>query len=119
MRLKNVAKGLVLDGDDAPCQTSAAWRASKAFARRATEKEPRDAVVPAATSQPAPSATIPAHKEQVAATWDASKSQQRLTGPDVKPDLQSHDFTKPCPGEAQDRVLIRQPTVTSLSATAA
>jgi YVTN family beta-propeller protein len=60
---------------------------------------------------PAPSARVPADKQQVAAKWDAWKSQQRLTGPDAKPDFanpaqmnhftwyQTHDWTKPYPGE--------------------
>ncbi len=58
-----------------------------------------------------PSATVPADKQQVAAQWDAWKSQQRLTGPDAKPDFanpaqmnhftwyQTHDWAKPYPGE--------------------
>ncbi|NMO49995.1 bifunctional YncE family protein/alkaline phosphatase family protein [Actinoplanes sp. TBRC 11911] len=61
----------------------------------------------------APSATIPAAEKQVAATWETWKSQQRLTGPDAKPDFanpaqmnhftwyQSHDWTKPYPGESK------------------
>jgi hypothetical protein len=61
----------------------------------------------------APSATIPASEKPVAATWEAWKSQQRLTGPDAKPDVanpaqmnhytwyQSHDWAKPYPGEAK------------------
>ena len=60
---------------------------------------------------PAPSARVPADKQQVAAKWDAWKSQQRLTGPDAEPDFanpaqmnhftwyQTHDWTKPYPGE--------------------
>ena len=63
------------------------------------------------TAAAAPSATIPADKQQVAAAWEAWKSQQRLTGPDAKPDFanpaqmnhytwyQSHDWKKPYPGE--------------------
>ena len=59
----------------------------------------------------APSATVPAEQQQVAAQWDAWKSQQRLTGPDARPDFanpaqmnhftwyQSHDWKKPYPGE--------------------
>jgi YVTN family beta-propeller protein len=59
----------------------------------------------------APSATVPADKQQVAAKWDAWKSQQRLTGPDARPDFanpaqmnhftwyQTHDWTTPYPGE--------------------
>ena len=62
---------------------------------------------------PAPSATVPADKQQVAATWDAWKTQQRLTGPQARPDFanpaqmnhftwyQTHDWTKPYPGENQ------------------
>jgi len=58
-----------------------------------------------------PSATVPADKQQVAAQRDAWKSQQRLTGPDAKPDFanpaqmnhftwyQTHDWAKPYPGE--------------------
>ncbi|SCG66463.1 40-residue YVTN family beta-propeller repeat-containing protein [Micromonospora inositola] len=59
----------------------------------------------------APSATVPADKQQVAAKWDEWKSHQRLTGPDAKPDFanpaqmnhftwyQTHEWTKPYPGE--------------------
>jgi YVTN family beta-propeller protein len=59
----------------------------------------------------APSATVPADKQQVAAKWDEWKSHQRLTGPDAKPDYanpaqmnhftwyQAHDWKKPYPGE--------------------
>lgn len=59
----------------------------------------------------APSATVPADKQQVAAQWDEWKSRQRLTGPDAKPDFanpaqmnhfawyEAHDWTKPYPGE--------------------
>jgi hypothetical protein len=59
----------------------------------------------------APSATVPTSQHAVAAQWDAWKSQQRLTGPDAKPDFanpaqmnhftwyQTHDWTKPYPGE--------------------
>ncbi|MCO1593865.1 phosphoesterase [Micromonospora sp. RHAY321] len=59
----------------------------------------------------APSATVPADKQQVAAQWDEWKSHQRLTGPDAKPDFanpaqmnhftwyQAHDWKKPYPGE--------------------
>ncbi|MFE9656651.1 bifunctional YncE family protein/alkaline phosphatase family protein [Micromonospora sp. NPDC006431] len=62
----------------------------------------------------APSATVPADKQQVAAQWDEWKSHQRLTGPDAKPDFanpaqmnhftwyQAHDWKKPYPGE--DRI---------------
>jgi YVTN family beta-propeller protein len=61
----------------------------------------------------APSATVPADKQQVAAKWDAWKSQQRLTGPNARPDFanpaqmnhftwyQTHDWSKPYPGENQ------------------
>jgi YVTN family beta-propeller protein len=64
---------------------------------------------------PAPSATVPTAQQGVAAKWDAWKSQQRLTGPDAKPDFanpaqmnhftwyQSHDWAKPYPGE--DKIL--------------
>ena len=60
-----------------------------------------------------PSATVPADKQQVAAQWDAWKSQQRLTGPDARPDFanpaqmnhftwyQTHDWSKPYPGESK------------------
>jgi YVTN family beta-propeller protein len=63
----------------------------------------------------APSATVPAAEQAVAATWDAWKSRQRLTGPDAKADYanpaqmnhltwyQSHDWAKPYPGE--DKIL--------------
>ncbi|MEV4658835.1 bifunctional YncE family protein/alkaline phosphatase family protein [Micromonospora sp. NPDC049301] len=59
----------------------------------------------------APSATVPADKQQLAAQWDEWKSHQRLTGPDAKPDYanpaqmnhftwyQAHDWKKPYPGE--------------------
>ncbi|MEU5725618.1 hypothetical protein [Micromonospora sp. NPDC047738] len=59
----------------------------------------------------APSATVPADKQQVAAQWDEWKSHQRLTGPDAKPDFanpaqmnhftwyQAHDWKRPYPGE--------------------
>ncbi|GGK77742.1 bifunctional YncE family protein/alkaline phosphatase family protein [Mangrovihabitans endophyticus] len=58
-----------------------------------------------------PSATVPAGQRAVAAQWDAWKAQQRLTGPNARPDFanpaqmnhftwyQSHDWTKPYPGE--------------------
>ncbi|GAB3330288.1 alkaline phosphatase family protein [Micromonospora halotolerans] len=61
----------------------------------------------------APSATVPADKQQLAAQWDEWKSHQRLTGPDAKPDYanpaqmnhftwyQTHDWKKPYPGEAK------------------
>ncbi|MET7672466.1 bifunctional YncE family protein/alkaline phosphatase family protein [Micromonospora luteifusca] len=63
----------------------------------------------------APSATVPADKQQLAAQWDQWQSQQRLTGSDAKPDFanpaqmnhftwyQSHDWKKPYPGE--DKIL--------------
>ncbi|MCW2640433.1 MAG: beta-propeller repeat-containing protein [Dactylosporangium sp.] len=59
----------------------------------------------------APSATVPADKQAVAAKWEDWKSHQRLTGPDAKPDFanpaqmnhftwyQTHEWTKPYPGE--------------------
>ncbi|MEV5543963.1 bifunctional YncE family protein/alkaline phosphatase family protein, partial [Saccharopolyspora shandongensis] len=59
----------------------------------------------------APSATVPADKQQVAAQWDEWLKHQRLTGPDAKPDFanpaqmnhftwyQAHAWTKPYPGE--------------------
>jgi hypothetical protein len=59
----------------------------------------------------APSAQVPATEQAVAGKWEAWKSQQRLTGPDAKPDFanpaqmnhftwyQSHDWAKPYPGE--------------------
>ena len=62
---------------------------------------------------PAPSATVPADMQQVAAQWDEWKSRQRLTGPDAKPDFanpaqmnhftwyQAHDWAKPYPGESK------------------
>ncbi|WP_338090858.1 bifunctional YncE family protein/alkaline phosphatase family protein [Planosporangium thailandense] len=65
------------------------------------------------SAAPAPSATVPADKQQVAAQWEAWKSHQRLTGPDAKPDFanpaqmnhftwyQTHDWTKPYPGEGK------------------
>jgi YVTN family beta-propeller protein len=61
----------------------------------------------------APSATVPADKQQVASKWDAWKAQQRLTGPNARPDFanpaqmnhftwyQAHDWRKPYPGEAE------------------
>ncbi|GIF26655.1 YVTN family beta-propeller protein [Actinoplanes tereljensis] len=70
--------------------------------------------VPAAqdpTAAAAPVATIPAGQRQVAAQWDAWKAQQRLTGPDARPDFanpaqmnhftwyQAHDWKRPYPGE--------------------
>ncbi|MGW5670343.1 alkaline phosphatase family protein [Micromonospora sp. NPDC003776] len=59
----------------------------------------------------APSGTVPAGKQQVAAQWDQWKSHQRLTGPDARRDFanpaqmnhftwyEMHDWTKPYPGE--------------------
>ncbi|MFC0506620.1 bifunctional YncE family protein/alkaline phosphatase family protein [Micromonospora costi] len=59
----------------------------------------------------APSATVPADKQQLAAQWDEWRSHQRLTGPDAKADYanpaqmnhltwyQAHDWAKPYPGE--------------------
>ena len=59
----------------------------------------------------APTGAVPAGQQQVAATWDAWKARQRLTGPDARPDYanpaqmnhftwyQSHDWSKPYPGE--------------------
>ncbi|MGR6319897.1 bifunctional YncE family protein/alkaline phosphatase family protein [Micromonospora soli] len=59
----------------------------------------------------APSATVPADKQQVAEQWKEWKSHQRLTGPDAKPDFanpaqmnhftwyETHDWKKPYPGE--------------------
>ncbi|MEU1688993.1 bifunctional YncE family protein/alkaline phosphatase family protein [Micromonospora sp. NPDC005707] len=61
----------------------------------------------------APSGTVPADKQQLAAQWDEWKSRQRLTGSDAKPDFanpaqmnhftwyQTHDWKKPYPGEAK------------------
>ncbi|GLY71573.1 alkaline phosphatase family protein [Amycolatopsis taiwanensis] len=60
---------------------------------------------------PAPSATVPADKRQLAAQWADWQSQQRLTGPDAVPDFanpaqmnhltwyQTHGWTQPYPGE--------------------
>ncbi|MFB7915824.1 alkaline phosphatase family protein [Streptomyces sp. NPDC056061] len=65
-----------------------------------------------------PSAKVPAQMRAVAATWDAWKSGQRLTGPGVRPDAanpaqmnhftwyQSHEWKKPYPGE--DRIVAPQ-----------
>ncbi|MFI2651768.1 bifunctional YncE family protein/alkaline phosphatase family protein [Micromonospora fulviviridis] len=59
----------------------------------------------------APTARVPADKQQLAAKWDEWKSHQRLTGPDAKADYanpaqmnhftwyQAHDWKKPYPGE--------------------
>jgi YVTN family beta-propeller protein len=72
--------------------------------------------VPAAqnpTAAAAPTATVPADMQAVAAQWDTWKSQQRLTGPLAKADsanpaqmnhlnwYEAHDWTKPYPGEAK------------------
>ena len=62
---------------------------------------------------PAPKATVPATEQAVASKWAAWKTQQRLTGPDAKPDFanpaqmnhftwyQTHDWSKPYPGESK------------------
>jgi hypothetical protein len=59
----------------------------------------------------APSATVPASQQAVAAQWEAWKADQRLTGPDARPDVanpaqmnhftwyQTHDWARPYPGE--------------------
>ncbi|AGL18974.1 bifunctional YncE family protein/alkaline phosphatase family protein [Actinoplanes sp. N902-109] len=59
----------------------------------------------------APSATVPAAEQAVARQWATWTAQQQLTGPNAKPDLanpaqmnhftwyQSHDWTRPYPGE--------------------
>ncbi|MDT5034287.1 MAG: hypothetical protein QOC94_4458 [Actinoplanes sp.] len=59
----------------------------------------------------APSATVPASQQAVAAQWEAWKADQRLTGPDARPDIanpaqmnhftwyQTHDWARPYPGE--------------------
>ncbi|MGV9245342.1 alkaline phosphatase family protein [Streptomyces sp. NPDC003710] len=59
----------------------------------------------------APSATVPADKQEVAAQWERWKSHQRLTGPSAVPDYanpaqmnhftwyQTHGWKKPYPGE--------------------
>jgi hypothetical protein len=61
----------------------------------------------------APSTTVPADKQQVAAQWQQWKSQQRLTGPNAVPDYanpaqmnhftwyQTHGWTTPYPGESK------------------
>jgi YVTN family beta-propeller protein len=61
----------------------------------------------------APKATVPAAEQGVAKQWDAWKAQQRLTGPNAVPDFappaqmnhytwyQSHDWSKPYPGESK------------------
>ncbi|MDF9817040.1 bifunctional YncE family protein/alkaline phosphatase family protein [Streptomyces sp. SPB162] len=75
-----------------------------------TAQNPRAAAVP--------SATVPADQRDVAAKWEQWKSQQRLTGPDAKPDFanpaqmnhftwyQTDGWTKPYPGE--DRIYAPQ-----------
>jgi hypothetical protein len=62
---------------------------------------------------PAPSATVPAAMQPLAAQWDEWKSHQRLTGPDAEPDYanpaqmdhftwyETHDWKKPYPGETK------------------
>ncbi|MEJ1110721.1 MULTISPECIES: bifunctional YncE family protein/alkaline phosphatase family protein [unclassified Kribbella] len=72
--------------------------------------------VPAAqnpAAAPAPKATVPTDQQAVAAQWDTWKSQQHLTGPNARADYanpaqmnhfdwyQSHDWTKPYPGETK------------------
>lgn len=72
--------------------------------------------VPAAQSPTAaavPKGTVPAEMQDIAAKWDAWKSQQRLTGPDARADFanpaqmnhfdwyEAHDWTKPYPGETK------------------
>jgi YVTN family beta-propeller protein len=59
----------------------------------------------------APSTTVPADKQQVAAQWQEWQAHQRLTGPDAVPDYanpaqmnhltwyQTHGWTQPYPGE--------------------
>jgi hypothetical protein len=61
----------------------------------------------------APKATVPASEQPVARQWDTWKSQQRLTGPGAVADFanpaqmnhftwyQSHDWSKPYPGESK------------------
>lgn len=58
-----------------------------------------------------PSATVPASERAVAQRWADWKAQQRLTGPDARPDAanpaqmnhftwyQAYDWTQPYPGE--------------------
>ncbi|RVU23768.1 phosphoesterase [Streptomyces antnestii] len=60
---------------------------------------------------PAPSAKVPADKQELAAKWEDWKSSQRLTGPNAKLDssnpaqmnhftwYETHNWTKPYPGE--------------------
>ncbi|HJQ45061.1 MAG TPA: phosphoesterase [Amycolatopsis sp.] len=70
--------------------------------------------VPAAqdpAAAPAPTANVPADKQDVASKWDNWKSQQQLTGPDAKADstnpaqmnhfdwYEAHGWTQPYPGE--------------------
>ncbi|MFF1819583.1 phosphoesterase [Kribbella sp. NPDC058245] len=75
---------------------------------------PCGADVPAAqnpAAAPAPTATVPADQQALAAQWETWKSQQRLTGPDARADFanpaqmnhfdwyQAHEWSKPYPGE--------------------
>jgi YVTN family beta-propeller protein len=65
------------------------------------------------TAAAAPKATVPAAEQGVAKQWDTWKSQQRLTGTNAVPDFappaqmnhytwyQSHDWSKPYPGESK------------------
>ncbi|MFI1103956.1 alkaline phosphatase family protein [Streptomyces melanogenes] len=58
-----------------------------------------------------PSAKVPQDKQKLAAEWNSWKAQQRLTGPDAKPDFanpaqmnhftwyETHEWTTPYPGE--------------------
>ncbi|MFJ1584587.1 alkaline phosphatase family protein [Streptomyces sp. NPDC088197] len=60
-----------------------------------------------------PAAAVPAAEKRLADQWDTWKSQQRLTGPNAVPDYanpaqmnhltwyQTHNWTKPYPGEAR------------------
>ena len=60
-----------------------------------------------------PSVKVPAAEQQVASEWNTWKSHQRLTGPNAVPDFanpaqmnhftwyQTHDWTKPYPGESR------------------
>lgn len=62
---------------------------------------------------PAPKATVPAAEAQVAAQWNTWKSHQRLTGGNAVPDFanpaqmnhltwyETHDWSKPYPGESR------------------
>ncbi|WP_405590707.1 alkaline phosphatase family protein [Streptomyces sp. NBC_01190] len=62
---------------------------------------------------PVPSAKVPAAEQKLAAQWNTWKSHQRLTGPNAVPDYanpaqmnhltwyQTHNWTKPYPGEAK------------------